>query len=443
MARLDGLKQIGLDIFHQALRAADPVEAVHRSFRLKDTVLKIGEVDYFLNQFKAIRVIGAGKAGARMAKAIEESLADQISGGLVIVKYGHSETLKKIQAREAGHPIPDQAGLSATRELMQLAQKTGRDDLVINLISGGGSALLVAPADGISLEQKQIATELLLRSGMSINEINLIRKHISRVKGGRLARILSPATVISLILSDVIGDPLEVIASGPTAPDSTTYAQAIQLIKAHRLWEQIPESVGEILLLGAKGKLEETPRPDDPVFSRVQNIIIGSNLISLNSARYCAQKLGLNTVLLSSAIQGEARVLAKFYAGIFKEIIKSGNPVKPPACIIAGGEPTVTVKGKGKGGRNQELALAVAMEIAGLAGALFISAGTDGTDGPTDAAGAIADWETVSRAKSRNMDPAKYLAENDSYNFFYPLGDLIITGPTGTNVMDIHLLLIG
>ncbi len=443
MGRLDGLRQAGLGIFSEALRAADPLEAVHRWFRLKESVIKIGEVDYFLNQFKHIWVIGAGKASARMAKAIEECLSDRITGGLVIVKYGYGETLKKILVKEAGHPIPDQAGISATRELMDLAKTLEKEDLAINLISGGGSSLLVAPADGVSLEDQQTITELMLRSGMKIGEINLVRKHLSRVKGGRLAEILYPATVISLIFSDVIGDRLEVIASGPTAPDSTTYSEAIGLVRKYQLWDQIPESVRKVLTLGAAGKLSETPRADHPAFSRAQNLVIASNRLSLESARYCASKLGFNTVLLSSAIQGEARELAKVYGSIFREMLKSGNPIKPPACVIAGGEPTVTVKGKGKGGRSQELALAVAMEIQGMEGALFVSAGTDGTDGPTDAAGAVADWETISRAWAREMDPDRYLSENDSYNFFQPLGDLIITGPTRTNVMDVHILLVG
>ncbi len=443
MAGKEGLKQVARDIFSEGLRAADPLEAVHRHFRLKDHLLKIGEVDYFLNQFKNIWALGAGKASARMAQAVEETLGERVAGGLVIVKYGHGAPLKKISVREAGHPVPDAAGLTATAELFEFSKKIGKDDLVIVLISGGGSSLLVAPAEGISLSDKQAVTEAMLKSGMTIEEINAVRKHLSRVKAGRLAQLFFPATVISLVLSDVIGDQLEVIASGPTIADPSTYGDAVSLLKSHQVWDAAPDPVRQVLERGVSGRLEETPKPGDQVFTRVQNLIVGGNRSSLESCRYAGHKLGFNTLLLSSVVTGEARELGKFYGAILREIVKSGNPVKPPACIILGGEPTVTVQGKGKGGRSQELALATALEIEGLKGALFLAAGTDGTDGPTEAAGAIADGETIARAKSRNMDPQKFLAENDSYNFFSPLGDLIITGPTGTNVMDIHLLLVG
>ncbi len=443
MARINGLRQMALDIFYEALRSADPMEAVHRYLRVKGIMLQVKEIDYFLEQFQRIWVIGAGKASARMARAVEESLQERIYDGLVIVKYGYGERLKKIQLREAGHPIPDTAGLKATQELLEFTKKMNEDDLVINLISGGGSSLLVAPEPKISLEDKKITTELMLRAGMRIDEINTVRKHLSRVKGGKLVRWIYPATIISLILSDVIGDSLDVIASGPTAPDPTTFEQAKAVLVKYELWEQVPSSVRELIELGIKGEWEETPKPGDIVFKRVQNLVIGSNYLSLKSACMFAKKLGFNTIILSSSMQGDVSELAKFYGSIFREVIKSGNPIPAPACIIAGGEPTAKVKGSGKGGRSQELALWVAKEIDGLEGALFLSAGTDGTDGNTNAAGAFADWTTISRAKTQGMEADEYLEENDSYNFFYPLGDLIITGPTATNVMDIHILLVG
>ena len=443
MSRISGLKQMANDIFKEALTAADPIEAVHRFFRAKGGLLQIGDIDYFLNQFHSIWVIGAGKASAKMARAIEEALGDRISGGLVIVKYGHTEKLRHVAVCEAGHPVPDQAGLKAAEKLIDLTTKIGKDDLVINLISGGGSALMNAPAPGVSLEDSQVATELMLRAGMKIDEVNTVRKHISRITGGRLARSVFPATIISLILSDVISDRLEVIASGPTVPDTTTFNDAIDLLKQYQTWPQLPAAIREHLELGAQGKIEETPKPGDPAFERAQNLIIGSNLISLQAANHTALKLGLSPLLLTSTAQGEARELGKFYGAIFREMLKSGNPARPPACIIVGGEPTVTVRGNGKGGRCSELALAVASEIEGLEGAFFFAAGTDGTDGPTDAAGATADWTTIPRAREKKLNPADFLNRSDSYNFFQPLGDLVMTGPTGTNVMDIHLLMVG
>jgi glycerate 2-kinase len=439
MSTPSGLKQIALDIFKDALLAADPVEAVHRYFRVKGGLLQIGDIDYFLNQFRRIWVMGAGKASARMGKAIEEALGDRIAGGLVIVKYGCGEKLKRINVLEAGHPIPDRAGLIATEELLSLAKKIDKDDLVINLISGGGSALLAAPLEGIELEDCQTLTELMLRAGMRIDQVNAIRKRLSKVTGGRLAQAVYPATIISLILSDVISDKLDVIASGPTVPDTTRLSHSMELLESYKIWDQTPPRIREFL----KNSQDEAPKADDAAFKRVQNLIIGSNLISLEAARHCAQKLGLSPALLTSSVQGEARELGKIYGSFFREMLKSGNPLKPPACMIAGGEPTVTIKGTGRGGRCQELALAVAMEIQGLEGAFFLAAGTDGTDGPTDAAGAVCDWTTVSRAKAQDMDPEAFLLVNNSYNFFSSLGDLVKTGPTGTNVMDIHLLIVG
>jgi glycerate 2-kinase len=443
MDRITGLREVAEATFQEALLAADPVEAVLRNFRVKEDVLIVGDVDYFLSQFQRIFVVGAGKGAARMARAVEQVLGMRIHDGIVIVRQGYGERLGRIRVAEAGHPVPDQAGLKATSELISLVEQADENDLVICLISGGGSSLLVSPARDINLDDLQKATELFLSSGMSIQEINTVRKHISRIKGGRFAQKIFPATLITLILSDVIGDRLDVIASGPTVPDPSTFSQAVYILEKYKILDQMPARVRAVLEKGSSGDEPETPDETSEIFRRVQNLIVGSNRLSLKAAEYKARRMGMNTMILSSSIRGEAREVAKFYAALAEEILKSGSPVKAPACLIAGGEPTVTVRGSGKGGRNQELALAVALEIQNLPGIVFLSAGTDGTDGPTDAAGAFSDSETIIRARHRMINPQEYLDNNNSYEFFLNLGDLINTGPTGTNVMDIHLVLVG
>jgi glycerate 2-kinase len=443
MDRITGLREVAEATFQEALLAADPVEAVLRHFRVKEDVLIVGDIDYFLSQFKRIFVVGAGKGTARMARAVEQILGARITEGLVIVRHGYSERLGRIKVAEAGHPVPDRAGIIATSDLIRLVERADENDLVICLISGGGSSLLVQPAGEISLEDLQAVTELFLATGMTIHEINTVRKHISRIKGGRLAERIYPATIITLVLSDVIGDKLDVIASGPTVPDPSTYAQAVEVLQKYKIWERVPGSVRGVLQRGISGDEPETPDARSDIFKCCQNVIVGSNRFSLNAAEYRAHRMGMNTLVLSSSIRGEAKEVAKFYAALAEEVLASGNPLKAPACIIAGGEPTVTIHGSGQGGRSQELALAVAMEIAGLHAVVFMAAGTDGTDGSTDAAGAIADSETLIRAGHRMMNPREYLDNNNSYEFFRDLGDLVVTGPTLTNVMDIHLLLLG
>jgi hydroxypyruvate reductase len=316
------------------------------------------------------------------------------------------------------------------------------NDLVIFLVSGGGSALLPLPVEGVTLVEKQATTHELLSCGASIQEINTLRKHLSRIKGGGLAKIVYPATLVSLILSDVIGDPLDAIASGPTVPDSTTYEDCAWILNKYELWGKIPPSVASHIRAGMEGKKEETLKEGDPPFAKVYNLIVGNNLLAMTAAKKAAQALGYRTLLLSSLVEGETREVAKVHAAIAKEVLLSGNPIPPPACILSGGETTVTLKGKGKGGRNQEFALAAALEIAGWKEVLMMSAGTDGTDGPTDAAGAFADGKTVTRAKTMGLDPWSFLKENDSYSFFQRIGDLLTIGPTGTNVMDLRVMLV-
>jgi hydroxypyruvate reductase len=422
------LRRHALTIFKAALAAADPADAVARHLKRRD-----------LSRYRNIYVIGAGKAGASMAQAAERVLGRRIAAGLINVKDGHVARLKRIELNECGHPMPDARGVAGAQRIAEMAAAAGKDDLVVCLISGGGSALLPLPAAGITLEEKQATTRLLLACGANIHEINAIRKHISRIKGGQLAQLAAPATVESLLLSDVIGDDLDVIGSGPTAPDASTFAVAGGILDKYAIRSQVPAAVRERIERGERGEIAETPKPADPVFRRVRNTVVGGNRLALRAAARCARGLGFRTLVLSSEIEGETREIARMHAAIAREIVRSGQPVKPPACIITGGETTVTLKGEGLGGRNQEFVLAAALDIAGLQHAVIFSAGTDGTDGPTDAAGAIADGDTL----RRNPDALRYLNDNNAYRYFEPLGDLVITGPTNTNVADVRLVMVG
>ena len=433
------LRKQALAIFRAAIKAADPVEAVLRSLRLRDASLEAGGRAYSLSRYDRIFVIGAGKASAAMAKAVERMLGSRISGGLINVKYGHTAKLKRIELNECGHPDPDEAGVRGAARIAAIAEQAGERDLVICLISGGGSALLPAPAAPVTLAEKQAITRLLLNCGADIREINAVRKHISAIKGGQLARLAFPATVISLLLSDVIGDPLDVIGSGPTVADASTFSDAQQILRKYEIDRKAPASVRDRIERGVAGEIPETPK----ALSRTQNVLVGSNILAVNAAAAKSLELGLRTMVLSTFVEGETRDVARMHAAIARQARVYGQPVRGPACIITGGETTVTIRGQGKGGRNQEFALAAAIDIAGLDDVLILSGGTDGSDGPTDAAGALADGGTCQRAAKLGLSAKEYLANNDSYNFFKPLGDLLITGPTNTNVMDVRLILIG
>jgi hydroxypyruvate reductase len=422
------LRRQAVSIFKAAVAAADPAAAVKRHLERLDPA-----------RFRNIYVVGAGKAGASMAAAAERVLGRRIAAGCINVKDGHVAKLRRIELIECGHPVPDQRGVSGAERIAGIAQAAGRDDLVICLVSGGASALLPWPAAPITLEEKQEVTRLLLASGASIHEINAVRKHISSIKGGQLARLASPARVESLILSDVIGDDPGVIGSGPTAPDASTFGAVAGILDQYGIRGRVPGAVRERIERGARGAIPETPKPADPIFVRVRNAIIGSNRLALAAAARRARSLGFRTLILSSEIQGETREIARMHAAIAGEVVHSGHPVKPPACIISGGETTVTLKGDGLGGRNQEFVLAAAPDIAGLPETLIFSGGTDGTDGPTDAAGALADGATL----GRKPDARAYLDQNNSYRYFEALGDLVKTGPTLTNVMDVRLILVG
>jgi hydroxypyruvate reductase len=436
------MRKDAVGIFDAGLQAVEPGVAVKNYCRLEGDHFFIGEREYDLSRFNNLFVIGAGKASAPMAAAIEEFLGKRIKTGIINVKYGHVTKLNQVKLIEAGHPVPDQNGETGSRAILDLAQEAGEDDLLLCLMSGGGSALLPLAAPGLTLKDKQDTIKVLLACGATIHEINTIRKHTSMIKGGRLAQAAYPATLVALILSDVIGDNLDVIASGPTVPDSSSFADCLNIFKKYNIINELPDSVVNHITAGMDGEVSETPKSDDPAFDRTYNLIVGSNIEAIIAAKQKAEGLGYKTLVLSSMIEGETRHVAHVHGAIARETIKTGHPLSPPACILSGGETTVTIAGKGLGGRNQEFALAAAIDIADIERIVILCAGTDGTDGPTDAAGAIANTHTCKQALSIGLDPKKFLDENNSYHFFEKLGDLLITGPTNTNVMDLRIVLV-
>ncbi|MDP3017037.1 MAG: glycerate kinase [Deltaproteobacteria bacterium] len=445
--RLEEMRDMAKAVFLKAVSAVDPYRRLKEIAHIDKNRLIIGaeevsEKVFDLNEFERIFLVGTGKASSSMAQAIEEIFGGRITKGLITTKYGHALPLRFTEIIEAGHPLPDPKGLEGARKIKDLLTNTGPKDLVLFLISGGGSALLPLPADKITLEEKQELTQLLLDCGADIKEINTIRKHISQMKGGWLARWAFPSTIITFILSDVVGDPLDVIASGPTVPDTSTFQESWEILKRYGLINEIASSIRNHLQAGREGKIKETPKAGESVFEKVHNMIIGSNIVALRAAEKEFSLAGFNTIILSSSIVGETREAARFHGAIAREVVSTGKPIDRPACILSGGETTVTIRGSGLGGRNQEFALSGAFEISGLEKAVLLSGGTDGTDGPTDAAGAMADHTTITRARQMGLNPVKYLENNDSYHFFEKLGDLLITGPTHTNVMDVRILLV-
>ncbi|MCB0264464.1 MAG: glycerate kinase [Calditrichaeota bacterium] len=432
-----------IEIFETAIRAVHPKKLMSGRIAFRDGQLLLDEEKIAATAGGKIVVFGFGKASAAMAVQLEAITGDAISGGLVITKYGHGTDCRHITVREAGHPVLDENGISATKELVEMAENLGENDLAICLISGGGSALLEQLPDGISLVDLQQTTELLLGCGASINEMNAVRKHISRVKGGQLARAIFPARCISLMISDVIGDPPDVIASGPTSPDNTSFSDALQVIDKYELIKKIPDSVRQHLLTGFAGKIAENPQSNDPVFNRINHRILGSNTLALQAAASAAKHLGYNVTIVTSELQGEAREAAQKIAAIANDVQQLNQPIPKPACVLFGGETTVTLLGNGKGGRNQEFALAALLEMGESDfDYLIFSGGTDGTDGPTDAAGAFASPTIWQIAREKGIDPQDFLNRNDAYHFFEQTGGLVKTGPTGTNVMDVGMILV-
>lgn len=443
---LSVLRSEAQEIFRAGLAAVDPHAAVNRYLHKEGETLLVGEegnIAIPLSPAGRILVVGAGKGTARMALAVEDILGERIGNGTISVKYGFTERLERVTVREAGHPLPDRNSVRAAGAILGLLQGLTERDLVLSLISGGGSALLVQPVPGISLEEKQAVTRALLACGATIHEINAIRKHLSRVKGGHLARAASPARVVNLLLSDVVGDRPDVIASGPFVPDASTFEDALDVIEKYGL-QALPRSVMDHLRSGARGAVPETPKRGDPLFSRVHTEIVGSNILALQAAKQRAEALGYRSLILSSLMEGETRDVAGVHTAIAREVLRSGYPLSPPVCILSGGETTVTLKGDGKGGRNQEFCLAAALALAGLPDCVVVlSGGTDGNDGPTDAAGAVVDPHTTARGMALGLDALGSLRRNASYAFLSETGDLLVTGPTRTNVMDVRVLLIG
>jgi glycerate-2-kinase len=435
-------RSLALKSLESALNTVDPKQIIKSKLLLKNSTLHVDEYSFDLKKFKNVYVVGGGKASGSMAEASEQILGKRIKNGFVNVPRGSKHKTDIIELHEASHPIPDEAGVEGTRRMLEMAEQAKEDDLVICLISGGGSSLMPLPRGEISIADKREITNALLKCGATINEINTVRKHISDFKGGWLAKKAYPATILNLILSDVVGDPLDFIASGPTVPDSTSFSDAVKVLENYGLWSKAPASIRKVLSDGEKGIIPETPKADDEAFKKVFNVVVGNNRLASLTAREYLKSEGLNTLLLTATLEGEARHVGVILASIAREVSASGNPIPKPAGIIAGGETTVTVTGKGLGGRNQEIALAAVRNLKSMNGVVVASLSTDGVDGPTDAAGAIVDGKTLDRAAKMGLTPEEYLAKNDSYHFFSKLGDLIFTGPTGTNVNDVSVIVV-
>lgn len=461
-------------IFDAGVAAADPRAAVGRALTVSGDVLVVADVGgarhhVDLTGFDEVVVVGGGKAGAAMAAGVEDALGERVDGGVVVIKHGHLGPTLRVELIEAGHPLPDAAGVVATERLLRVVAQAGPRSLILCVISGGASSLLVSPPQGVSLDDLRALTDGLLGAGADIRAINTVRKHVSRVKGGQLARLATPATLVTLVLSDVIGDPLSDIASGPTVEDATTFDDAREVLRRFHLWgdgderdraaeARLPEAVKRHLLAGIAGEFPETPTTDDPGMGGAVCVVVANNRAAIEGCRGAAETLGWGTLILASTIEGEARSVARVLAAIGREVREVGQPLAPPLCVISGGEPTVTLDSgalglgsglgpglgskPGRGGRNQELALAAALAIEGIEGVAIFACGTDGTDGPTDAAGAVAFGDSVALAAAAGFDAREHLDGHDAYPLFEAIGDLIKTGPTGTNVMDLHLILV-
>jgi glycerate-2-kinase len=434
-------KIIAENIFLAGIESVLPDKLIKRVISIKGEMLLISDFSISLNSINRIFVIGAGKASGGMAKELERILGNRITGGHIIVKYGHGNKLKHINISEAGHPVPDSNGLEGTQKILNILNEIKNNDLVICLLSGGGSALLTDLPEGATIEDLKMINSLLVNSGAYIKEINTVRKHLSRVKGGQLAKAASPAILVNLVLSDVVGDPIDVIASGPTVPDKTTFDDAIRILKKYNLFKKMPISLANYLQKGAEGNYPETPKPGDAIFRNTHNFIIGSNIMALNAALTKAMQFGINPVIINNTMEGDTKRTAEDIVATAIRFQKEAT-MKKPCCLLFGGETTLKVKGNGTGGRNQYLALYTAYLLRDEDKISLLSAGTDGSDGPTDAAGAVVDTDTFKTAYRKGLDIKKYLENFDSFHFFETAGGLIITGPTLTNVMDLIIVIV-
>jgi glycerate 2-kinase len=435
-------RQLALRALDETVLSANPNRVMTENVKLKGFQLLVKNDRYDLTKIERIFVVGGGKACARMAYGLEKILGDRITEGYVNIPQGTGGTYptQRIELNESSHPLPDQAGVKGAQRMKELVRDAGKHDLIVCMISGGGSSLMPLPRRGVRLREKHTVTKALLKAGANINELNAVRKHLSDIKGGWLAKSVDSAQIITLILSDVVGDPLGVIASGPTAPDHTTFSDAILVLKKYKLWERAPQGVRKVLMKGKAGRIPETPKPDDEVFGRVRHFVLFNNRQACEAAVSYLKRRGVPTAILSSAMEGEANQVGRSLGSILREMTIWDSPVAKPSAFVVGGETTVTVRGKGVGGRNQEVALGAALRIPTVEGVVVASIGTDGVDGPTDAAGAIVDGRTLSRANAHEMEAEKFLADNNSYRFFSKLGDLVLTGPTGTNVNDVAVI---
>ncbi len=434
-------RQIAEQIFLAGVESVLPDKLISGNLALKGNILHIGQKRINLDKTGKIFVIGAGKASAIMALEVEKILGYHINKGHIIVKYGHSTDLRKIKISEAGHPFPDTNGFRATKDVLEIADEAGSEDLVICLLSGGGSSLLCDCPDELTPDDLVLVNKLLVNCGAGIREINAVRKHLSAVKGGRLAGAVYPATLVSLILSDVIGDQPDIIASGPTAPDPTTFVDAIEVLDKYNIKSSLPGRVIDYLYEGAMCRKPETPKPGDEIFNKTSNIIVGSNRIALESAGLKAMEFNINAVITEDELQGDIVTVSEYLVETALKYRSDKHEIKP-VCILLGGETTVKMTGRGSGGRNQHLALLCARLLENIPGITILCAGTDGSDGPTKAAGAVVDNETIISAHKKNIDPEEYIKDFNSYNFFKKIGGHIITGPTMTNVMDIVIIIV-
>jgi glycerate-2-kinase len=432
-------RRIALDIIEYALKTIDPYKAVRKTVFIDDERLIVGQLKYDLSEIRNIYVVGAGKGTLRIAEALEDILGNRIRRGIIIEKEVNGHKLKTIEVLRGGHPIPNEAGAEGAKKIVELAKSAQENDLVFVCVTGGCSALMPLPVEGISLEDKKRVTDLLLKSGATIEELNAVRKHISAIKGGRLAKYIHPAEVINLIVIDEVAG----LPWGPTVPDTTTFEDAVRALKKYDLWEKVPDSVRKHLQRGLSDPSLETPKPKDFEGLKVHNIILGNNEIACEAAEKKAKELGFNSMILSTVLEGESREVGIVLAGIAKEIERRNRPLKPPCVLVSGGETTVTIVGEaGEGGRNQELALASSLKIDGSKNIVITSIGTDGTDGPTDIAGGIVDGYTLRRAREKGIDIFENLMKHNSSFVFRQLKDAIFTGPTGTNVMDLTLVVV-